>query len=77
MIARIAALAAVGAPPVSYSLSVEAAASAGLTVKDVQDILVGVAPIIGTARTAEAAAHITEGLGMAIALAEADSEAES
>lgn len=71
MVARIAALAAVGAPALSYTLNTGAAASSGLTVDDAQGILVAIAPIIGTARTVAATAAITEGLGLALALAEA------
>jgi hypothetical protein len=70
MVARIAALAAVDAPALSYALNTGAAASSGLTIEDAQGILVAVAPIIGTARTVSAAAAIAEGLGLAIALAE-------
>ncbi len=71
MIARIAALAAVGASPVSYALNAAAAAETSLTLEDAQGILVAVSPIIGTARTAAAAVAITEGIGLAVALAEA------
>ncbi len=71
MVARIAALAAVGAPPLSYTLNTGAAASSGLTLDDAQGILVAIAPIIGTARTVAATSAIAEGLGLAIALAEA------
>ncbi len=71
MVARIAALAAVGASALSYTLNTGAAASSGLTVDDAQGILVAIAPIIGTARTVAATAAITEGLGLALALAEA------
>jgi len=70
MIARIAALAAVGGPPVSYALNAVAAAGTGMTLEDAQGILVAVAPVIGAARTTEAAGSIAEGLGLAIALAE-------
>jgi hypothetical protein len=70
MVARIAALAAVGAPALSYALNTGAAAASGLTVEDAQGILIAVAPIIGTARTVAAAGAIADGLGLAIALAE-------
>src|SRR5579862_1067289 len=76
MLARIAALAAVGAPPLSYAFNAGAAAESGLTLEDAQAILVAVAPIIGTARTVEAATAITAGLGLAIALTEADLAAD-
>ena len=76
MIARIAALAAVDASAASYALNVEVAAESGITLDDVEDILVAVAPIVGTARVVSAAAGIAEGLGLVIALAEAELEAE-
>jgi alkylhydroperoxidase/carboxymuconolactone decarboxylase family protein YurZ len=68
MIARIAALAAVGAPPASYLLNAGAAMDAGVTLEDVQGVLVAVAPIIGTPRVVIAAAGITTALGFAIEL---------
>jgi hypothetical protein len=76
MLARIAALAAVDAPAISYTLNAGAAAGSGLTLEDAQGILVAVAPVIGTARTVAAAAAITEGLGLAIALTELELAAE-
>lgn len=69
---RLAALIAVDAPPASYLLHVGPAADSGLTLDAVQDILVSIAPIVGTARTVSAAAKIVEALGFAIALAEAE-----
>ena len=76
MLVRIAALAAVDARPVSYLAHVGPAAEVGVTVEDVQNVLVAVAPIVGTARVMSAAANIAEALGVAIAVlaAEADSE---
>ncbi len=71
MVARVAALAAVGAPALSYTFNAEAAAWSGLTVEDARGILVAVAPIIGTARTVAAAGAMAEGLGLAIGLLEA------
>jgi hypothetical protein len=74
MLARIAALAAVDAPAGSYLLNAGPAADSGLTLEDVQGILVAVAPIIGTPRTVSAAARIAEALGYAIAAYEAELE---
>jgi hypothetical protein len=71
---RLAALAAVDAPTESYLMHVGPGAEAGLTLDAVQDILVAVAPIIGTARTVSAAGKIVEALGFAIALLEAAAE---
>ena len=48
------------------------AAEVGVTLEDVQNVLVAVAPIVGTARVMSAAINITEALGFAIAVAEAD-----
>jgi alkylhydroperoxidase/carboxymuconolactone decarboxylase family protein YurZ len=73
---RIAALAAVGAPPASYLLHVGPAMDAGLSVEQVQNILIAIAPIIGTPRTASAALRITEALGIVVAAVEAELEAE-
>lgn len=73
--ARIAALAAVGAPAASYLLHVGAAADAGVTVEQVQDILVAVAPVVGTARTLAAATNITKALGIVIVALEDELEA--
>lgn len=76
MIARIAALAAVGAPSASYLLNAGTAAEIGLTLEDVQGILVAVAPIVGAPRIVSASLNITEALGFVIAVAEAELEAE-
>ncbi len=73
LLVRIAALAAVDARPVSYLAHVGPATDAGVTVEDVQNVLVAVAPIIGTARVASAAINITEALGFAIAAVDAES----
>ena len=70
ILVRLAALAAVDARPVSYLAHVGPAAEAGITVERVQDVLVAIAPIIGTARVVSAAVSITEALGVAIAVAE-------
>ena len=73
--ARIAALAAVDAPASSYLMHVGPAIDAGVTVEQVQDILIAVAPIVGTARTMSAAAKITEALGVVIVALEAELDA--
>ncbi len=74
--ARIAALVAVDAPAASYLMHIGPATDAGVTIEQVQDILIAVAPIVGTPRTASAAARITEALGIAIVALEAELEAE-
>ncbi|QYF74546.1 carboxymuconolactone decarboxylase family protein [Cryobacterium sp. PAMC25264] len=72
MIARIAALAAVDAPVASYLLHVGPAAEVGLTVDDVQDVLVAVAPIVGTPRLMSSARKIAEALDLDIELGSED-----
>jgi alkylhydroperoxidase/carboxymuconolactone decarboxylase family protein YurZ len=76
ILTRIAALAAMDAPPMSYLAHVDPAIKANLTATQVQDVLVAIAPIVGTARVMSAATHIAEALGFAIAVAEAEAEAE-
>ena len=76
MLARIAALAAVDAPAISYLMNVGAAADSGISVEDVQGVLSAIAPIVGTARTIKAATNITEALGFAIAAITAELEEE-
>jgi alkylhydroperoxidase/carboxymuconolactone decarboxylase family protein YurZ len=75
VLVRLAALAAVDAPTASYLMHVGPAAESGLTLDQVQDVLVAVAPVIGSARTLSASARIVEALGFAIALIEEDAEA--
>ena len=53
------------------------AVDAGITLEDVQGVLIAVAPIVGAPRIAEAAAHIATALGIAIELAEAELDAEA
>lgn len=72
LLVRIAALVAVDAPPASYLMHVGPAVESGVRLEDVQDVLVAVAPIIGAPRVLRAAGAITEALGIAIAITEAD-----
>ena len=72
VLTRLAALAAMDAPPISYLAHVGPAQQANVTAQQVQDLLVAIAPIVGTARVMSAAMHITEALGFAIAVADAE-----
>jgi alkylhydroperoxidase/carboxymuconolactone decarboxylase family protein YurZ len=71
LLVRIAALAAVDAPPASYLLHVGPAVESGVKLDDVQDVLVAVAPIVGAPRVLKAAGAITKALGVAIAVTDA------
>jgi hypothetical protein len=47
---------------------------AGLTLDDVQDVLIAVAPIVGTSQVVSAGAAIASALGFVIAVAEMEDE---
>jgi alkylhydroperoxidase/carboxymuconolactone decarboxylase family protein YurZ len=70
MLVRIAALAATGAPPASYLVNLEMASEVGLSVEQVQGVLIGIAPVVGSARVASAGSSIFRSLGLATAIAE-------
>jgi len=74
MLVRIAALAAVDAPPASYLLNLGAAADIGIGEDEVRGVLAAIAPIIGTARVASATGNIVRALAIAIETAELDEE---
>ncbi|HET7379906.1 MAG TPA: hypothetical protein VFJ24_07695 [Gaiellales bacterium] len=75
MMARIAALIAVDAPPISYLTNIGAASEFDVTVEDLQGLFAAVAPIVGTARVASAAGNVARALGLAIAVADEEAEA--
>ena len=70
VLVRIAALAAVDAPPVSYLLNLEAAGAAGADADQVRGVLAAIAPIVGTARIASATGNIVRALAIEIESAE-------
>jgi hypothetical protein len=72
MLARLAALIAVDAPPASYLANASAAERAGLTAEDVEGVMIAVAPVVGTPRVVSAAGHIFRALGFAIAVSDAE-----
>ncbi|MEU0808187.1 carboxymuconolactone decarboxylase family protein [Streptomyces sp. NPDC005970] len=75
ILTRIAALVAMDAPPISYLAHIDPAVKADLTAEQLQDVLVAIAPVVGTARVMAAAGHITKALGFAIAVGESEAEA--
>ena len=72
MLARIAALIALDAPPASYLANAQAAGLSGVTAGDVQAVMIGVAPVVGTARVVSAGGKILRALGLAIAVVESE-----
>ena len=75
LLVRLAALVAVDAPPASYLMHIGAALDTGVGIADVQDVLVAVAPITGAPRVLTAARRITDALGIAVAIADAEASA--
>jgi alkylhydroperoxidase/carboxymuconolactone decarboxylase family protein YurZ len=76
MLARIAALVAVDAPPVSYALNLDAAGDLEIDPERVQGVLAAVAPIVGTARVASATSNIVRALKVELETAELEAEDE-
>ena len=73
---RIAALAAVDAPPVSYLLNLAAASEVGIDAEQVRGVLAAIAPIVGTARVASATGKIVDALDVAIEVAGFEAQSE-
>ena len=76
ILVRLAALVASGAPAVSYALNLSVASEMGLDAEDVRGVLTAIAPVVGTARVAEATGRIVLAIGVAIEVAEEDLAAE-
>jgi alkylhydroperoxidase/carboxymuconolactone decarboxylase family protein YurZ len=70
MLVRIAALVAVDAPPASYLMNLGAAGELGVGAEEVQGVLAGVAPIVGSPKVVAAAGNIMRALGLALDLEE-------
>ncbi len=72
ILARIAALIAVDAPPASYLAHAGAVADSGITPDDIQAIMIAIAPVVGTARVVSAGGSILRALGFEIRVAESE-----
>ena len=62
-LARVAALIATEAALASYQWAVESALAAGASVREIVDVLVAVAPVVGLARVTSAAPELALALG--------------
>src|SRR5512132_4479524 len=72
---RFAALVALDAAPASYLFHFGAGADEGLTFEDAQQVLVALAPLVGTARIVSASSKIARALGFAaLAISEVSDE---
>jgi hypothetical protein len=76
ILARVAALIAVDAPPASWFANASAITESGLTAEDVQGIMIAVAPVVGAPRVMAAGGHILRALGFAIAVTDAEPDGE-
>jgi hypothetical protein len=72
MVARLAALIAVDAPPISWYATAPAVEESGMTADDLQGIMIAVAPVVGAPRVMAAGGHILRALGFAIAVSDAE-----
>ncbi len=71
MLVRLAALVAVDAPPASYLANADATEKSGITADDIQEVMIAIAPIVGTARVVSAAGKILRAMGLEIAIGDA------
>jgi alkylhydroperoxidase/carboxymuconolactone decarboxylase family protein YurZ len=76
MLIRLAALVAVDAPPISYMTNLSVGSEVGVELEDVQQVLIGIAPVVGAPRVASAAGKIMRGVGLAVAIAEEEIDEE-
>jgi alkylhydroperoxidase/carboxymuconolactone decarboxylase family protein YurZ len=67
---RLAALLSIGAPTASCRAAVEAAHAAGATDEELVDVLVAVAPVVGTARLVAAAPRLALAIDYDITVAD-------
>src|SRR3954451_7319449 len=66
MLVRIAALAAVDGPPISYEMNLEAAMDVGIDAHRIRAVLTAIAPIIGVPRVVSATGKLAEALAIDI-----------
>jgi hypothetical protein len=75
MLLRLAALVAVDAPEASYLMNIGVAAETSVTLEDVQNVLVAIAPIVGTPKVVSAAMKIATALAIVVEVAQLDDDA--
>jgi alkylhydroperoxidase/carboxymuconolactone decarboxylase family protein YurZ len=62
MLVRIAALAALDGPPISYEMTLEAATDVGIDADRIRGVLTGIAPVIGVPRVVASMGKIADAL---------------
>jgi alkylhydroperoxidase/carboxymuconolactone decarboxylase family protein YurZ len=70
VVVRFAALVALDAAPASYLFHLGAGAEVGLSLEDARQVLIAIAPLVGTARVVSATSKIARALGLALAVAD-------
>lgn len=68
VLVRLAALVAMDAAPVSYLMTLGLGQGTDVTLEQAQDVLVAIAPVVGSARVSAAAGNLLRALGMADAI---------
>ncbi|MFL6136975.1 MAG: carboxymuconolactone decarboxylase family protein [Frankiaceae bacterium] len=63
---RLAALVAMDAAPVSYLINLELASEVGVSLEQAQEMLIAIAPVVGSARVASAAGKILRAFDVAV-----------
>ena len=76
VLVRFAALVALDAAPLSYLTHLAVGQEAGINGEQVEDVLLALAPLVGSARVVSAGSKIGRALGIAVLGAEADAEAD-
>ena len=74
MLVRIAALVAMDAPPASYMLNLSVAGEADVGAEEIRGVLAAIAPIVGSPRVVAATGNMVRALGIALEMAELESE---
>jgi alkylhydroperoxidase/carboxymuconolactone decarboxylase family protein YurZ len=76
VLVRFAALVALDAASLSYLTHLAIGQEAGINEEQVEDVLLALAPLVGSARVVSAGSKIVRALGIAVLGAEADLEAD-
>ena len=76
VLVRFAALVALDAAPLSYLTHLAVGQEAGINGEQVEDVLLALAPLVGSARVVSAGSKIARALGIAVLGAEAAAEAD-
>ena len=72
LLVRFAALVAIDAPPLSYLAHLAVGGEVGITEEQIEDVLLAIAPVVGTPRIVSAGSKIARAVGIAVLGAEAD-----